>query len=158
VTEINGPALAAGVLRVFEPRAKAKGLALRLDAAAGLPALRGDADQIERLLFNLVDNAVKYTDKGSVTLALKIEGTDYILEVSDTGPGIPPNTAPGSSNDSMSWINPAPASWVERGWDCPSSNTSSSSTAEPSSSTGMKAAARSSRCGCRSVRNPISPE
>ena len=90
VTEINGPALAAGVLRVFEPRAKAKGLALRLDAAAGLPALRGDADQIERLLFNLVDNAVKYTDKGSVTLALKIEGTDYILEVSDTGPGIPP--------------------------------------------------------------------
>ena len=90
VTEIDGPALAAGVLRVFEPRANAKALALRLDAAAGLPALRGDADQIERLLFNLVDNAVKYTDKGSVTLALKTEGTDYILEVSDTGPGIPP--------------------------------------------------------------------
>jgi two-component system, OmpR family, phosphate regulon sensor histidine kinase PhoR len=90
VTDIDGPALAAGVLRVFEPRAKAKSLVLRMNAAVGLPPLRGDADQIERLLFNLVDNAVKYTDKGGVTLALKSEGTDYVLEVSDTGPGIPP--------------------------------------------------------------------
>jgi two-component system, OmpR family, phosphate regulon sensor histidine kinase PhoR len=89
LTDIDGPALAAGVLRVFEPRAKAKALALRLEAAAGLPTLRGDADQVERLLFNLVDNAVKYTDKGGVTLALKVEGPDYVLEISDTGPGIP---------------------------------------------------------------------
>jgi two-component system phosphate regulon sensor histidine kinase PhoR len=88
--DIDGPALAAGVLRVFEPKAKSKNLTLRLDVAAGLPPLRGDGDQIERLLFNLVDNAVKYTDRGSVTVTLKSEGPDYVIEVSDTGLGIPP--------------------------------------------------------------------
>ncbi len=88
--DIDGPALAAGVLSVFEPKAKSKNIALRLDAASGLPPLRGDGDQIERLLFNLVDNAVKYTDKGSVTVALRSEGSDYVIVVSDTGAGIPP--------------------------------------------------------------------
>jgi two-component system phosphate regulon sensor histidine kinase PhoR len=88
--DIDAPALAAGVLRVFEAKAKAKNLALRLDAAPVLPPLRADGDQIERLLFNLVDNSVKYTEKGSVTLALRLEGPDFIIAVSDTGPGIPP--------------------------------------------------------------------
>ena len=87
---VDGPALAAGVLRVFEPKAKAKNLALRLDAAPDLPPLRGDGFQIERLLFNLVDNAVKYTEKGSVTIGLRAEGSEYVIAVSDTGPGIPP--------------------------------------------------------------------
>jgi two-component system phosphate regulon sensor histidine kinase PhoR len=88
--DIDGSALAAGVLRVFEPKAKAKNLVLCLDAAPGLPTLRGDSDQIERLLFNLVDNAVKYTEEGGVTLALRTEGSEYVIAVSDTGPGIPP--------------------------------------------------------------------
>jgi two-component system phosphate regulon sensor histidine kinase PhoR len=88
--DIDAPALAAGVLRVFEPKARAKNLALRLDAAPVLPPLRADGDQIERLLFNLVDNSVKYTEKGSVTLALRLEGAEFVMTVSDTGPGIPP--------------------------------------------------------------------
>jgi two-component system, OmpR family, phosphate regulon sensor histidine kinase PhoR len=90
IKDIDGPALTAGVLRVFEPKAKAKNLVLRLEPAPNLPLLRGDGDQIERLLFNLVDNAVKYTEKGSVTVALKAEGPDFVIEVADTGPGIPP--------------------------------------------------------------------
>jgi two-component system, OmpR family, phosphate regulon sensor histidine kinase PhoR len=87
---MDGAALAAGVLRVFEPRAKTKNLALRLVAAPGLPALRADGTQIEGLLLNLIDNAVKYTDKGSVTIDLRMDGPLYAIAVSDTGPGIAP--------------------------------------------------------------------
>jgi two-component system phosphate regulon sensor histidine kinase PhoR len=45
---------------------------------------------MERLLHNLIDNAVKYTDRGSVVLSFRREGGDTLIEVSDTGPGIPP--------------------------------------------------------------------
>ena len=50
-----------------------------------------DLQRIKQLLLNLLDNAIKYTDfKGTITLGLKIEGTNAVLTVTDTGRGIPP--------------------------------------------------------------------
>lgn len=46
-------------------------------------------DRIKQLLINLVDNAVKNTLKGSVTISAKWEGEEFILTVADTGIGIP---------------------------------------------------------------------
>ncbi len=91
---LDGAALATRVLPLHRARAAAKGLELVLDIQPGLPAFAADPDLMESLLHNLIDNAVKYTDKGRVVLALRREGTETIIEVTDTGPGIPPQHQP----------------------------------------------------------------
>lgn len=51
----------------------------------------GDEDLLRQMLLNLVDNAVKFTPSdGAVTLSLERRGDDYVVSVTDTGPGIPP--------------------------------------------------------------------
>jgi len=79
---------------VFETQARNKGLALELNLAADLPAkLRGDAGKIRQILFNLVGNAVKFTETGAVRVRvdwLRQDGGRAVLflEVADTGVGI----------------------------------------------------------------------
>ena len=52
---------------------------------------RGDEALLRRLLLNLLDNAIKYTpDGGAVTVRAARRGAEYVIEVTDTGPGIPP--------------------------------------------------------------------
>jgi two-component system phosphate regulon sensor histidine kinase PhoR len=82
-----GP-IAENILKLFERRAGDKGLALRLEARPDLPRLPADPVQIEGLLLNLVDNAVKYTEKGSVTVRLAAGEGRFLIEVADTGIGI----------------------------------------------------------------------
>ncbi len=82
------------ILRIFERPAREKGLTLNLEAAAGLPIVQADPFQVERLLVNLVDNALKYTEKGTITLRLRAEGGRLIIEVADTGIGIPEEYIP----------------------------------------------------------------
>jgi two-component system phosphate regulon sensor histidine kinase PhoR len=81
--------IAENVIKLFEPRAREKNLQLTLDAASDLPAVEGDPFRLEQLLLNLVDNAVKYTEKGGVHVALAREPGGVAIEVSDTGIGIP---------------------------------------------------------------------
>lgn len=74
-------------------KAKEKGLALTFDIAPELPAeFFGDDKRIRQILLNLMSNAVKYTEKGTVTLKLtgEPEGENYLLQcaVMDTGIGI----------------------------------------------------------------------
>jgi two-component system, OmpR family, phosphate regulon sensor histidine kinase PhoR len=60
-----------------------------------VPPLYGDADGMERLLLNLLDNAIKYNrPEGKVTLRLSQRGGEAVLEVSDTGIGIPAESIP----------------------------------------------------------------
>jgi two-component system phosphate regulon sensor histidine kinase PhoR len=86
--KVDVRALAENVLRIFEKPAGEKGLTLVLEAAQGLPAVMADPYEVERLLINLVDNAVKYTEKGRVTLRLAAVENKFVLEVADTGIGI----------------------------------------------------------------------
>ncbi len=83
-------ALAESILTTFEKPAAAKGLVLALEADPGLPAVNADPLQIEGLLLNLVDNAMKYTDRGGVKVRLGVEGGQLRIEVADTGVGIDP--------------------------------------------------------------------
>jgi len=81
--------IAENVIRIFEPRAKEKNLGLLLEAAADLPPVKGDPYRLEQLFVNLIDNAVKYTEKGSIRVDLKRETGGVAIEVIDTGIGIP---------------------------------------------------------------------
>jgi len=59
------------------------------DIQDGLPAVMLDAERIERVLCNLLDNAVKFTLRGAITIAAALKGDFVAVSVNDTGPGIP---------------------------------------------------------------------
>jgi two-component system, OmpR family, phosphate regulon sensor histidine kinase PhoR len=84
------PAIAQRVLEMLAPAASEKRIRL-LVREEPLPRIPGDADGIERLLVNLIDNAIKYNRPGGeVMLRLARAGGEALIEVSDTGIGIPP--------------------------------------------------------------------
>ncbi len=69
--------------------ARVKGLRLFHWIEPGVPAgLSGDAERFRQILFNLVGNAVKFTERGLVTLRARREDQHLVVEVADTGPGI----------------------------------------------------------------------
>lgn len=85
--------LATTVARLLEPQAAAKGLNLAVVGHRNLPALvSGDPVALRQVLVNLVTNAVRATDEGSVTLRVRPErGTTALrFEVTDTGIGVTP--------------------------------------------------------------------
>lgn len=81
--------LARDAADYLEPLAEEKQQELRLDLRPGAP-LRGHRHLLFQMLVNLLDNAVKYTPAGGlITLSARPEGGAWLLEVSDSGPGIP---------------------------------------------------------------------
>ncbi|MBI3723296.1 PAS domain-containing protein [bacterium] len=78
-----------GVLAGFQEVFARKRLALRRSIVPDLPPALGHWDLIERAIRNLVDNAVKFTDQGEVAVAIARDGDRLVVQVSDTGPGIP---------------------------------------------------------------------
>jgi len=72
----------------FRPIAQAKGLALALDAHAPL-TVETDPVLFERILGNLIDNAIKYTASGSVRVAARAASDNVVVTITDSGPGIP---------------------------------------------------------------------
>jgi two-component system phosphate regulon sensor histidine kinase PhoR len=79
----------ANVLPLFQARLEEKGLALNVEAAPGLPAIAGDAFKLEQAFINLLDNAVKYTEKGGITVVFDHDDREVHVEIRDTGIGIP---------------------------------------------------------------------
>lgn len=71
--------------------AQNKGLTLTADVAANLPnTLKGDPVRVQQILMNLVSNAIKFTERGSVQVKLFCHSdTHWAMQVCDTGPGIP---------------------------------------------------------------------
>ncbi|MBI4386156.1 MAG: HAMP domain-containing histidine kinase, partial [Elusimicrobia bacterium] len=85
-TDLNK--LAADVTRTFEPPAKDKGLRIELDLTPGLPAVICDGDKIAQVVANLVNNAVKFSARGVVTVRTEQSLEGVRISVKDQGPGI----------------------------------------------------------------------
>ena len=87
--------LVNGVYEMFKPAAEEKGLELFTSTPDSLPALlSGDVRRLRQILINLVSNAIKCTNEGSVHIHTSVKpGTDnrilFSLQVTDTGIGIP---------------------------------------------------------------------
>ncbi len=75
-------------------RAEQKGLQLVLDQSSDFPRyIKGDEARLRQILVNLVGNAVKFTQQGTVTIRLSVKDNarhHLLIEVEDTGPGISP--------------------------------------------------------------------
>ncbi len=87
-------ALVAGVVETMRPLAEAKGLRL-LNHGNGPVPVRGDPGRLRQVVFNLLDNAIKYTPAGGeVEARVEARGEAAFVSVRDTGVGIPPEHLP----------------------------------------------------------------
>ncbi len=97
--DFNPRQLATEVLELLRGRAQEQSLGLRLEAAPDLAAwLQADAVRLRQVLFNLVGNALKFTNQGGVVVRLSQQTRDdrllLRLDIEDTGIGIPADALP----------------------------------------------------------------
>ncbi|MCR9122182.1 MAG: ATP-binding protein [Phyllobacteriaceae bacterium] len=96
-SETDMRALTSGVIELLADRAHEKGLDLGYTVAPGVPAsMRADAKGLRQVLFNIVANAIKFTDEGGIAVEIghapAVDGGrahDLTITVRDSGPGIP---------------------------------------------------------------------
>jgi signal transduction histidine kinase len=79
--------------RRFAPIAAQKAIALEIKADDSIEILT-DRHKLERVVSNLLDNAIKYTQVGGVTLSLAASGEKTFIRIADTGVGVPPEHVP----------------------------------------------------------------
>jgi two-component system phosphate regulon sensor histidine kinase PhoR len=82
------------VIRIFDQRLKDKQLSLVIDVKENLPPIKADLFKLEQMLANLLDNAVKYTDRGEITVSMDVHDKRVRIQVRDTGIGIPKDDIP----------------------------------------------------------------
>jgi len=76
-------------VRAVRSMAAARGITLSYEPDAEMP-IHGDEALVQRLMMNLLDNAIKYTPEGGkINVACQRAGSEYSLIVRDSGPGIP---------------------------------------------------------------------
>lgn len=73
---------------ILEPRAEAKNLSIKVSADESYSVM-ADKDRLEQILINLIDNGIKFTDKGGITVSASKKGGMIIFSVADSGSGVP---------------------------------------------------------------------
>jgi PAS domain S-box-containing protein len=76
------------------PQVETKGLGFHVDVPVDLPAVMADRTQVERVVTNLVTNAIRYTKHGEIKLTAESRGRYVAFSVTDTGTGIPQEYLP----------------------------------------------------------------
>jgi len=86
---MNAAALCAGIFEVYDPLAARKDIAFSVQAAENIE-FQADPRLLERVLANLVGNALKFTPShGKITISYRTDGAAVLFQVEDNGPGIP---------------------------------------------------------------------
>lgn len=96
-SDFNLRGLLSQTVRLWRGPARSKGLKLRVEGAASIPTMvRGDPMRLRQVLNNLLSNAMKFTETGSVTLKLRAWDDELsrhavLIDIKDTGPGMTPD-------------------------------------------------------------------
>jgi two-component system phosphate regulon sensor histidine kinase PhoR len=89
IENIDLYSLIANVLKMFERQITSKDLTVKLNFAKPIPLIQGDSFRLEQVFINIIDNAIKYTDKGSITITQQTSESFVTIVIEDTGMGIP---------------------------------------------------------------------
>ncbi|HPC36573.1 MAG TPA: ATP-binding protein [Candidatus Marinimicrobia bacterium] len=81
-------------LKIFEERLQAKNLKVAVEIASDLTTIKVDPFKFQQVLINLLDNAIKYTEKGQITIRAQKKADQVQITIQDTGCGIPPEHLP----------------------------------------------------------------
>ncbi|MDI7278123.1 MAG: ATP-binding protein, partial [Anaerolineae bacterium] len=92
--ETSPGALAEEAVNVARSLVESRGLALQLQIEPGLPQLWLDPTRIRQVLFNLLNNAARFTEQGTITVSVRRQGDEVVFSVADTGVGIAPEDLP----------------------------------------------------------------
>jgi len=92
--EVRLDSLTENIVKIFEPKLKEKGLNLIIDIEKDIKPIMADPFKLEQMLINLIDNAIKYTEKGKITISVTQDDNNSVIIVEDTGIGIPENAIP----------------------------------------------------------------
>ncbi len=92
--DVNLCPLFNGILRDLELEAKKKDIYLKLEKAEGVCFVKADESKLKAALTNIFDNAVKYTNKGGVSIKFEVSGDELKIEIKDTGIGISKDRLP----------------------------------------------------------------
>ncbi|MBC8259353.1 MAG: response regulator [SAR324 cluster bacterium] len=90
LSEVNLHALAKNVLRQSSPQLNNKNIRLDNLVPPNLPSIYADPDRLQQVLFNLVENSIKFTTNGSISVTATTEDNYILIQVVDTGSGIIP--------------------------------------------------------------------
>jgi len=94
-TSTNLANVVADAIELARSAGDLKGVTLELDCPSPPPTIAVDVLQMERVISNLLDNAIKYTPRGgAVTVAIHSEPGEVAISVRDNGPGLPPEELP----------------------------------------------------------------
>jgi PAS domain S-box-containing protein len=86
--EVDVHQMGHDILANAAPLAEAKNLALHLNISEEIDVVEADRTRLRQVLWNIMGNAIKFTEKGSVTLSANIEDNDILFGIHDTGIGI----------------------------------------------------------------------
>lgn len=81
-------AIIPGVVSMLQFMAEGKPVRLQISIPDSLPPASADEQRLVQIMYNLLHNALKYTEQGSITVAVKENGGQIIIQVADTGPGM----------------------------------------------------------------------
>jgi two-component system, sensor histidine kinase and response regulator len=87
---VNLQQLISEVVTELEPLATEKGIELQKNLSDEVPEIQGDRLELRRVITNLIGNAIKFTDAGSVKISLSQNESEVIVQVQDSGIGISP--------------------------------------------------------------------
>jgi signal transduction histidine kinase len=94
MTNLDFRTLVSEVAMDIKKAADDKGLTFNINIADGEYEMRGDHSQLKEAVHNLIDNSVKYTEKGSVDVSLSRQKNKILLVVKDTGVGLSDEVKP----------------------------------------------------------------
>ena len=92
LTPVNVQSIVSGVIDMVRILVENKPIQLKVDISKSFPAVYADENRIIQVLFNLVHNAVKYTNDGTITIRARLEGEMARIDVEDSGIGIDEKT------------------------------------------------------------------
>lgn len=91
---VDVPVLVESIAKIFQQKILEKKLDLQVQKSDNIPSIEGDPYKLEQMFINLIDNAVKYTERGNIQIEFGKAGEKLLITIRDTGIGIPAEHLP----------------------------------------------------------------